>query len=99
MRISKKFAGKGIGKMVYLSKVNVVLRQNPEGFKNILKQLNESEQKFLQAALPTNNFLQVCLLYILLKMPATWHFSILLIFDIAYRCHLFAKSEVMQRFL
>jgi len=45
MRISKKFAGKGIGKMVYLSKMT---RPEPA----LAARLMETEQKFQQAIFP-----------------------------------------------
>ena len=65
MRISKKFAGKGIGKMVYLSKQNQHRHTNgmTEPDPDLDKKLREAEQKFHQAIFPmASNFLSVCLL-------------------------------------
>ena len=51
MRISKKFAGKGIGKMVYMSKLKEQPQQNKEHEK-LVKKVEELAEQFHKAVLP-----------------------------------------------
>lgn len=75
MRISKKYAGRGIGKMVYLSKLTSAGVGLPfDQQKQIDIMVQTTETKFIKAASPTNEFLRsvsrvifVCRL--LLKVP------------------------------
>jgi hypothetical protein len=52
MRISKKYAGKGIGKMVYLSKLNVGISMPGEEHKATTARVKVTEEKFFKAVLP-----------------------------------------------
>jgi hypothetical protein len=59
MRISKKYAGRGIGKMVYLSKVTSAGVGLPfDQQKQIDAMVQTTESKFIKAASPTNEFLR-----------------------------------------
>ena len=62
MRISKKFAGKGIGKMVYLGKHNHHRHGVGGPDPGLATKLRETEEKFYQAIFPMRNLLEVCLL-------------------------------------
>jgi predicted small lipoprotein YifL len=59
MRISKKYAGRGIGKMVYLSKVTSAGVGLPfDQQKQIDIMVQTTESKFIKAASPTNEFIR-----------------------------------------
>lgn len=57
MRISKKFAGKGIGKMMYLSKLNIGVTISLEQRRINEAKLKNAEYKFLQAIMPSSKSL------------------------------------------
>jgi len=65
MRISKKYAGKGIGKMVFLSKTGIsgVDGYGSQAYKNNMKRLMEAETKFLKDACPELDLVCSCLQY------------------------------------
>ena len=55
MRISKKFAGKGIGKMVYVSKMNVAQTKEQEvAHQKLRDKVQRAQEKFYQAVFPQN---------------------------------------------
>jgi hypothetical protein len=56
MRISKKYAGRGIGKLVYTDRSKVAMTPEEETeHKKLVAKVLEAEEKFHQAALPTRN--------------------------------------------
>jgi hypothetical protein len=58
MRISKKFAGKGIGKMVYSSNSMTVDQLQSE----LMQRIKKAEQRFLEAIQPATGFVSVSIL-------------------------------------
>lgn len=56
MRISKKYAGKGIGKMVYLSKLNVGISFPGEEPKAAAARTKATEEKFFHAVFPGSEY-------------------------------------------
>ncbi|GAX15734.1 hypothetical protein FisN_3Lh172 [Fistulifera solaris] len=56
MRISKKYAGRGIGKLVYTDKSKVVMTSEEETeHMSLVAKVLEAQEKFHQAALPSQN--------------------------------------------
>jgi hypothetical protein len=64
MRISKKYAGKGIGKMVFLSKTNIIGIDGigSPSYNANMTRLREAEANFLKAVYPEVALVRVCLL-------------------------------------
>jgi hypothetical protein len=56
MRISKKYAGKGIGKMVYLSKLNVGISISGEEHKATTARVKTTEERFFKAVFPGSDY-------------------------------------------
>jgi hypothetical protein len=56
MRISKKYAGKGIGKMVYLSKLNVDISISGEEHKATTDRVKTTEERFFKAVFPGSDY-------------------------------------------
>jgi hypothetical protein len=56
MRISKKYAGKGIGKMVYLSKLNVGISISGEDYRATTARVKTTEERFLKAVFPGSDY-------------------------------------------
>lgn len=60
MRISKKFAGKGIGKMTFLSKIGIPLDEGSAAeVQRLKKEIEVREKRFMDAAFPTTDFFGV----------------------------------------
>lgn len=58
MRISKKYAGKGIGKMVYVAKVKSGGNEDTDGDKEheaLVKRVKAAEEKFYRAVFPLSD--------------------------------------------
>ena len=61
MRISKKFAGKGIGKMVYLSKLDSSSKNNRKENEGLLERVNVAQENFYEAVFPSSgDSIMVC---------------------------------------
>jgi hypothetical protein len=56
MRISKKYAGKGIGKMIYLSKLNVGISIPGEEHTAAAARLKATQEKFFHAVFPGSEY-------------------------------------------
>jgi hypothetical protein len=63
MRISKKFAGKGIGKMVYVSKMNHPSGSHDADQEELLKRVEEVQEKYYQAVCPAKDPKKVCMVW------------------------------------
>jgi hypothetical protein len=61
MRISKKFAGKGIGKMVFCSKLNApaTTAQQEKEHQDLTQRARAAQEKFYQAVFPQENTMAV----------------------------------------